>query len=401
MLRGSPLTGGGPADAEETQWKAFVMTREALIDQAVELRAEDAFDVAAVAAFLNERVAGLDGLPEVAQFPGGASNLTYLLRYPDRDLILRRPPAGHKAKSAHDVLREARIMAALKPVYPYVPEIVALGEDHAVMGCDFYVMERLVGIIPRRDLPAGLDLDAAATRTLCLAVLDRLIELHLVEPEAAGLQGLAKGAGYVRRQVEGWSGRWSHALTPDVAPIPDVVAWLARTMPTREVAIRLIHNDYRFDNVVLDAEDPMRVIGVLDWEMATLGDPLMDLGGACSPIGCEADDDASNPRGPRGGSRRTLPGMFTRAEVIAYYGEKTGFERRDLRLLRGVRPVPPRGDHPADLQALRARSRPPTRGSRTTVSWPTISACAAARPSRGRRCDDGVVLVSFRSSLRA
>ena len=312
----------GPADPEETQWATFVMTREALVDQAVELRAEDAFDVAAVAAFLNERVAGRDGLPEVAQFPGGASNLTYLLRYPDRDLILRRPPAGHKAKSAHDVLREARIMAALKPVYPYVPEIVALGEDHTVMGCDFYVMERLVGIIPRRDLPAALDLDAAATRQLCLAVLDRLIELHRVEPEAAGLQGLAKGAGYVRRQVEGWSGRWQQALTDDVAPIPDVVEWLARAMPASEVAIRLIHNDYRFDNVVLDADDPMRVIGVLDWEMATLGDPLMDLGALIS-YWVEAGDEASFLARRRQPTH--LPGMLTRAEVIAYYGEKTGW----------------------------------------------------------------------------
>ncbi len=303
------------------------MGRETLVDQAGELRAEDAFDVAVVDRFLKERVAGLDGLPEVAQFPGGASNLTYLLRYRDRDLILRRPPSGHKAKSAHDVLREARIMAALKPVYPYVPEIVALCDDHALIGCDFYVMERLVGIIPRRDLPPGLDLDAAATRTLCLAVLDKLIELHLVEPAKAGLEGLAKGAGYVRRQVEGWSGRWQQALTDDVAPIPDVVEWLARTMPEGEVAIRLIHNDYRFDNVVLDAHDPLRVIGVLDWEMATLGDPLMDLGGLIA-YWVEAGDDASFLARRRQPTH--LPGMLTRAEVIAYYGEKTGWSVDDF-----------------------------------------------------------------------
>ena len=298
------------------------MGREALIDQASELRAEDAFDVAVVDRFLKERVAGLEGAPEIAQFPGGASNLTYLLRYTDRDLILRRPPTGHKAKSAHDVLREARIMAALKPVYPYVPEIVALCEDHALIGGDFYVMERLVGIIPRRDLPAGLDLDAAATRTLCLAVLDKLIELHRVEPEKAGLEGLGKGAGYIRRQVEGWTGRWRQALTDDVAPIPDVVAWLARTMPDGEVAIRVIHNDYRFDNVVLDRDDPMKVIGVLDWEMATLGDPLMDLGALIS-YWVEAGDDANVLARRRQPTH--LPGMLTRAEVIAYYGENTGW----------------------------------------------------------------------------
>jgi aminoglycoside phosphotransferase (APT) family kinase protein len=295
---------------------------ETLIDRPGDVRQEDALDVAAVDRFLKERVAGLSGHPEIRQFPGGASNLTYMLRYAERDLILRRPPPGVKAKSAHDVLREARVMAALGPVYPYVPRIFALCDDHAVMGCDFYVMERLVGIIPRRDFPPGLDLSPAATRTLCRNVLDKLIELHKLDPEATGLAGLGKGAGYVRRQVEGWSERWRQALTDDVAPVPDVIAWLARTMPAGEVAIRLIHNDFRFDNVVLDAEDPLRVIGVLDWEMATLGDPLMDLGGALA-YWIEADDEPQFQASRR--QPTNAPGMLTRAEVIAYYGEKTGF----------------------------------------------------------------------------
>ena len=220
------------------------------------------------------------------------------------------------------MLREARIMAALKPAYPYVPEIVARGEDHGVIGCDFYVMERLVGIIPRRDLPEELNLDATATRTLCTNVLDKLIELHAVEPAGAGLADLGKGAGYVRRQVEGWTGRWRQALTDDVAPLPDVVAWIERTMPPDEVAIRLIHNDFRFDNVVLDADDPLRVVGVLDWEMATLGDPLMDLGGALA-YWVQADDEPSFLASRRQPTH--APGMLTRAEVIAYYGEKTGW----------------------------------------------------------------------------
>ena len=295
---------------------------ETLIDRPGEVRQEDALDMPGVDRFLKERVAGLSGTPVVAQFPGGAANLTYQLSYAERALIWRRPPAGVKAKSAHDVLREARIMAALRPVYPYVPEILTLCDDHSVIGCDFYVMERLVGIIPRRDLPRGLDLSAATTRTLCRNVLDKLIELHMLDPEASGLSGLGKGAGYVRRQVEGWSGRWQQALTDDVAPIPDVLAWLARTMPSSEIAIRLIHNDFRFDNVVLDAEDPLRVIGVLDWEMATIGDPLMDLGGALA-YWIEADDDPHFQASRR--QPTNAPGMFTRAEVIAYYAEKTGF----------------------------------------------------------------------------
>ena len=294
---------------------------ETLIDTPGMVRPEDMLDGAAVDVFLKERVADLVGMPEIAQFPGGASNLTYLLRYGDRDLILRRPPTGVKAKSAHDVLREAKIMAALAPLYPYVPRILALGEDHSVLGCDFYVMERIVGIIPRRDFPPGLDLTPDATRTLCHNVLDKLIELHALDPAEAGLAGLGKGAGYVHRQVDGWSGRWRSALTDDVAPVPGVVAWLARTMPASEVSIRLIHNDFRFDNVVLDATDPMRVIGVLDWEMATLGDPLMDLGGALA-YWVQADDEPQFLASRR--QPTNAPGMFTRAEVIAYYGEKTG-----------------------------------------------------------------------------
>jgi aminoglycoside phosphotransferase (APT) family kinase protein len=297
---------------------------DTLIDQPRAVRDEDALDLAAVDAFLKARAPDLTGTPILAQFPGGASNLTYMLSYPGgRDLILRRPPAGHKAKSAHDVLREAKIMAALKPVYPYVPDIVALGEDQSVIGSDFYVMERLVGVIPRQDLPQGLHLTPDATRKLCLNVIDKLIELHAIDPQAAGLSGLGKGQGYVRRQVDGWSERWRQALTDDVAPIPDVTAWLDRTAPDHEVAVRLIHNDFRFDNVVLSPDDPMKVIGVLDWEMATLGDPLMDLGGALA-YWVQADDDMTYQMMRR--QPTNAPGMLTRAEVIAYYGDQTGLD---------------------------------------------------------------------------
>ncbi len=297
------------------------MTIETLIDRPEDVRAEDALDIPSIDGFLKQRVAGLTGEPEVAQYPGGASNLTYCLHYPERDLILRRPPFGHIAKSAHDVLREARIMAALKPVYPFVPDILALGKDHGIIGCDFYVMERLVGIIPRQDLPEGLDLSPADTGTLCRNVLDKLIELHAVDVTAGELSQIGKGAGYVRRQVEGWSGRWTQALTDDVDPIPDVVAWANRVMPAHELKICLIHNDYRFDNVVLSPDDPLRVIGVLDWEMATLGDPLMDLGGSLA-YWVQADDEPAVLAGRR--QPTNAPGMLTRAEVITYYAEKTG-----------------------------------------------------------------------------
>lgn len=295
---------------------------KAPIDDAGNVRAGEEVDLDRVGAFLTGAGLQLQGTPTLKQFPGGASNLTYLIHYDNRDLILRRPPFGHIAKSAHDMVREARIMQALRPVYPTVPEILAICEDTEVIGVPFYVMERLVGVIPRQNLPRELALDAAQTRQLCLNVIDRLVELHKLDPKATGLDSFGKGEGYVARQVEGWSKRYRAAITDDVGGFESVMQWLADKQPQQEVAICLIHNDFRFDNVVLDPQDPMKVIGVLDWEMATLGDPMMDLGSALA-YWVQADDDPFMQ-----GSRRqptNAPGMLTRAEVIAYYGERTGW----------------------------------------------------------------------------
>jgi aminoglycoside phosphotransferase (APT) family kinase protein len=293
----------------------------AVIDEPRSVRKGDELDVAAVDRYLKRHIPGLDGGPELQQFPGGASNLTYLLRYTNRELILRRPPAGKKAKGAHDMVREAKIMQALKPVYPYVPEVLALCQDEAVMGCDFYVMQRLRGVIPRQDLPAELNLTPEKTRALCTSVIDKLVELHKVDIKAAGLESLGKGEGYVNRQIGGWSERLRNAHTPDNRDFAEVIAWLEAKKPAGEVAITLIHNDYRFDNVVLDPDD-LHVIGVLDWEMATLGDPLMDLGNTLA-YWVQADDDPIFQMMRR--QPTNAPGMLTRREVIDYYGEKTGW----------------------------------------------------------------------------
>ena len=298
------------------------MSSDNLIDAAGKVRAGEEVDLARVTAYLQGQGLRLEGEPRLRQFPGGASNLTYQVSYDNQDLILRRPPFGHIAKSAHDVAREARIMQALKPVYPAVPEVHAICEDIDVIGAPFYVMQRLEGIIPRQDLPPALGLDAAATRQLCLNVLDKLIDLHMLDPKAAGLAQLGKGEGYVARQVEGWSKRFRAARTDDVTDFESVMRWLADKQPNQEVSIRLIHNDFRFDNVVLDPSDPMKVIGVLDWEMATLGDPLMDLGSSLA-YWVQADDDPFML-----GSRRqptNAPGMLTRREVIDHYAQRTGW----------------------------------------------------------------------------
>ncbi len=296
--------------------------RQAWVDAPRDVRDEDRFDVVSLHDWLSDQVEGLQGLPEVEQFPKGASNLTYRLRYPDRDLILRRPPPGTKARSAHDVLREYRIQKALKPVFPKVPEMLAACEDTEIIGSEFYVMERLRGIIPRANLPRGMDLENAQVETLCRNAIDALIELHSVDVAQAGLTELARGAGYNRRQIEGWSARFRKARTWNVMRGEKVMRWLLDQLPD-EVAIRMIHGDYRFDNLVLDPDDPLRIIGVLDWEMATLGDPLMDLGNAMA-YWVQADDD----RYFKGFRRQPthLPGMFTRRQVVEYYCERTGHD---------------------------------------------------------------------------
>lgn len=297
----------------------------------IPVRAEDAFDPGALHAWLvanaPEVARSVDAPPSVEQFPGGASNLTYLLRYaddPDREFVLRRPPAGHRAASAHDMRREVTVQRQLRPSYTLVPSIHAFCDDASVIGAEFYVMERLVGAILRRDLPPGVVLSPAHARTLAETVIDAQADLHAIDPAAAGLESLGRGPGYVRRQVSGWSTRYRDALTDDVPDAEDVIAWLDAEQPP-DVGARLIHGDWRFDNLVLDL-DCRRIVGVLDWEMATIGDPLMDLGASLA-YWVTADDDpgfASLSRQPT-----LLPGMPTREEYVSRYVERSGLRVDD------------------------------------------------------------------------
>lgn len=292
------------------------------IDRAGAVRAGEELDSAAVSAWLQTQGVELHGEPAVTQYSGGASNWTYRLQYPNRDLILRRPPAGTKAKSAHDMKREYAVQKALQPVFPCVASMVALCQDESVIGTEFYVMDRIAGMIPRKNLPRDLQLSAEQTRQLCLNMVDKLIELHQVDVQAAGLQNLGKGSGYVRRQVEGWCERWDRAATWNVLRGRGVTRWLRENMPD-DIATCVIHNDWRLDNLVFDAEQPTRVIGVLDWEMATLGDPLMELGCVIS-YWLQADDDRfilSMRRQPS-----HLPGMLRRREIVEYYLQRTGLK---------------------------------------------------------------------------
>ncbi len=279
------------------------------------VREEDALDVEEVDAWVRGCVPGLQGPPEVRQFSGGASNLTYLLRYPGRDLVLRRPPAGHKAAGAHDMRREFDVQRRLQPHFPALPTVLAHDAEH-----DRYVMDHVPGLILRADLPPGVEVDEAQARALGLGVFDALADLHAVDVDAAGLRDLGKGDGYVRRQVEGWSDRYRRSRTDDVPDAEDVMAWLAARQPA-DVGAVLVHGDWRFDNLVLDPDDLSRVRAVLDWEMATVGDPLMDLGAALA-YWVQADDDELFALMRRQPSH--LPGMPTREEVVAHYAQRSG-----------------------------------------------------------------------------
>ncbi len=291
-------------------------------------RPGEELDAGRVSAFLDQALPDFAGPVEIRQFPGGASNLTYLLRIGDRELVLRRPPFGTKARSAHDMSREYGVLQRLHRVFPYSPEPLALCEDVSVLGEPFYVMERLSGTILRRELPRGLTLSADDARALCENLIDVHLELHDIDYRRAGLEDLGRPQGYVLRQIEGWSKRYRAARTGDVPDNEALMDWLGANMPDADTRAAIIHNDYKFDNVVLgDDGHGLRIRGVLDWEMATLGDPLMDLG--CSlAYWIEADDPA-----PMQAARMMpthLPGMMSRRQIVEYYGERSGRDTADF-----------------------------------------------------------------------
>lgn len=278
------------------------------------VREEDRFDIAKVHTWLRPFI-NQDQIPEVLQFRSGASNLTYLLRYPDLELVLRKPPIGTKAASAHDMNREFLIQSRLQSVFPLVPKMIALCQDQSVMNSDFYVMEHVKGQIFRRDIPEGIT--ASDISVMADSLINGLVQLHAVDSSI--LAELNKGTGYVQRQVEGWSKRYRNALTDDVPIAEKLMAWLSANQPN-DIDSCIIHGDWRIDNVVFDLENA-RIKGVLDWELATVGDPLMDLGSALA-YWVDRDDEAAFASLRRQPSH--LPGMPTRDEFVTRYLELSG-----------------------------------------------------------------------------
>ena len=270
----------------------------------------------ALEAYLESRL-GEAGPLAVRQFPGGYSNLTYLLRRGGQEYVLRRPPVGANVKSGHDMEREFNVLAAIRPQYPRVPQPILYCGDAAVIGVPFYLMERVDGLIFRGPRPEGLVADAPAMRRLSEALVDNLAEIHAVDVTRPEVAALGRPGGYVGRQVEGWTKRYHHARTDDLAKMDRVAAWLAGNQPP-ERYVGLVHNDYKYDNVVF-APGPGEIRAVLDWEMATVGDPLMDLG---TTLGYWAEP--GDPPPLLGFGPTALPGNLTRRQVAQRYAERTG-----------------------------------------------------------------------------
>lgn len=265
----------------------------------------------------------LEADPQIEQFHGGHSNLTYLLRYGGVELVLRRPPLGPLPPTAHDMAREHRWLDAIHPLFPLAPRTYLLCEDAEIAGAPFYVMERRRGLVVRTDEPPGLADQPAERQKVSRAMVETLAALHAIEIEANGLSHMGKPAGFVERQVRGWTDRWHASKIDEVAEMNALAAWLPAHMPAQAGPPAIVHGDFKLDNVMLEPHDLGRLVAVFDWEMTALGDPLVDLGIFLAywsqGAGLEPNDALASVTG--------RPGWFTRDEIIECYAARSG---RDL-----------------------------------------------------------------------
>jgi len=286
-------------------------------DKAGPVRKGEELDTSALSGYLREHLPQYTGALTVKQFPGGASNLTYALDIGAHRLVLRRPPFGPKIKSAHDMSREYKLFSRLINHYEKVPAPIHFCEDESILGREFYIMERVEGIILRAGMPEVMYPEPALMGKIAHSLIETLVDLHQVDYAEAGLQDLGRPKGYNERQITGWTKRYYNAKTDEVPEIEKVGYWLANNL-LNESDNCLIHNDYKYDNVVLDPKDWTRVIAILDWEMCTLGDPLMDLGTALCYWTTKDDPDWIQQLTL---SPTTLPGNPSREEIVNWYSK--------------------------------------------------------------------------------
>lgn len=290
------------------------------------VRAGETLDWSRLAAYVRAHFAD-SGEPvshdemSVEQFPGGHSNLTYLLRFGEREFVCRRPPFGTLPPRAHDMAREYRLLARVHSVFTLAPRPILLCEDASVIGVTFYLMERRRGLIIRAHEPAFIDGRADVRRAISSNLVDALVALHAVDVRAHRLDNLGKPTGFITRQVKGWTERWRKAQTVEVAEMEHVARWLDENMPLDAITSTLVHGDFKLDNVMLDERDATRIVGIFDWEMAAIGDPLVDLGILLSywTHAAAAIPDAASLAGVT-----HLPGWFTRDEIVERYAARSG-----------------------------------------------------------------------------
>ncbi len=289
------------------------------------VRAEEQLDATRLEPYLRAHLPAAEGPLEIAQFGGGHANLTYLLRFGQREYVLRRPPLGPVPPGAHDMRREHRVLSTLHAGYPLAPRSYLLCTDHAVIGADFFVMERRHGFAFRASIPAPWAQRPDVLRGVGLSLVDNLAALHAVDPAGVGLSELGKPEGFVERQLRGWTDRWANALTDDVDRGEAFVARLAERLPASR-RTSLVHNDYKLDNTLLDPLDPARTVAVLDWDMCTQGDPLMDLGQLLA-LWSESGEEGES-------MGRRMPtwyaGFPTRREVVERYAQQSGADLSEL-----------------------------------------------------------------------
>ncbi len=315
-------------DAKSLPPKSEARMAKQGLDRARDVRSGEELETGTLFPYLRDHIDGLSEDIVVRQFPAGHSNLTYLLedRSSGQGYVLRRPPFGAQVKSGHDMGREFRVMSALYPVWPKVPRPFVMCDDESIIGAPFYVMERVEGVILRRGKNEGVNLDEATMAGVCDAFLDTFVQIHGIDLDATGLSEFGKPEGYIERQVSGWTRRWGKAMTDTVEGIDAMAAWLAENRPEEQSA-GLIHNDFKYDNLILDPDDLTQVRAVLDWEMATLGDPLMDLGSSLA-YWVEAKDSFVLQQLKFGPT--DLPGNLSREELVKAYAERSGRDVTDF-----------------------------------------------------------------------
>jgi aminoglycoside phosphotransferase (APT) family kinase protein len=292
--------------------------------ETIEVREDEGFDLEALKRYMRGRIEELpEGELEIRQFPSGASNLTYLLKVADWEGVLRRPPLGPVPPKAHDMYRESKILSHIHPAFPLAPEPYFLCEDESIIGAQFYIMERRRGVILDETFPEGYD----PTPELCLGisetVVETLVELHAVDWREASLEDLGRPEGFLERQVKSWIERYDRAKTEEVEEVGPLTDWISNNVPESPVPT-IIHNDYKLNNLVLNSEDLTEVRAVLDWEMATIGDPIFELGVSMS-YWLEPDDPEDLKKVMP--TVTSMPGFLTRDEFMELYAEKSG---RDL-----------------------------------------------------------------------